>query len=100
MAYTAFLAEKSLVIVLISFYKKIKNAFFPSDFILCRRGCQPPWHSHPSVRLPPCRNLTEMRSWFDHFGRGWDDYERASFSPLEAMHKTGCPLPCTSTTFT
>ena len=74
---------------------KIKTSLNCSN----RRGCQPPWNMHRSVNLPPCTNLTHMRDWFYHYGKGWDNYERANYSPIESVRKTGCPLPCTSAAF-
>ncbi len=54
---------------------------------------------HPSVDLPPCRNWSHILQWFHRYELGFDNYERFNYFPIQAVRKTGCPLPCTSSVF-
>ncbi len=66
-----------------------------------RRGCQAPWQYFDDSPIPKCRNLTAMETWFNPgTPESTQNFDRTFFSALHSANVTGCPLPCTTTTYT
>ena len=63
-----------------------------------RRGCQVPWYHFSDINLPICDDLTTLAKTIGQNETNYD-FERPIKTSIGLGKESGCPLPCTWSTY-
>ena len=63
-----------------------------------RRGCQVPWYHFSDINLPICDDPTTLAKTIRQNETNYD-FERPIKTSIGLAKESGCPLPCTWSTY-